>query len=402
MAVKAESSRQLILFRPEALDRVAAQSKSAEFRPAIEKLLGFAAEDLAMRPPSVMDKQVTPPTDDKHDYISLSPYTWPDPSKPDGLPYIYRDGEVNPEVDRYDRPNMAAMATAVHELALAVRLTGEQRYAAKAAELLRTWFLDEATRMNPHMAFAQQWPGDGVFDFMKQYYPIYVPGRGGKGIWCSFGGTIDGTIFTPLLASVELLRGAGTWSDADHAALQRWFDEYLNWLLTSKQGNDEASCRNNHGTWHCVDIVAFALFCGRDEIARQWLTQNVPQRIVMQIAPDGSQPEELERRTSFAYVCFTLVAFCDLALMGERLGVDLWTAEFEGRSLRKAIDWLAGHLNDGERFPGMNIHGIDRTMAVPVLALAADAYDEPAYREMIRGIKDYPADHRYRLVYPVD
>jgi len=402
MAVKDESQRQVMLFRTKALDRAAARKDDPQFRPATAKLLCWAEEDLAMRPPSVMDKQAVPPTDDKHDYMSLSPYTWPDPRTPDGLPYVMRDGEINPEVNHYDRPGLAAMTTAVHELALATRLTGERRYAAKAGELLRTWFLDEATRMNPHLSFAQHWPGNGDFDFVKRYYPIYVPGRDGKGIWCAFGGTIDGTVFTPMLESVSLLRGSGAWSERDHAALQRWFDEYLHWLLTSKQGRDEASCGNNHGTWHCVDIVSFALFCGRDDVARQWLTVNVPQRIASQFEPDGSQPEELVRRTSFGYVTFTLVAFCDLAMLGERLGVDLWNGEFDGRSLRRGIEWLAEHLNDGEDFPGLNIHGIDQTQAVPVLALAADAYGRDDYRQLIRDISDYPLEHRYRLLYPVD
>ena len=45
-------------------------------------------------PWSVMDKQHVPPSGDKHDYMSLGPYWWPDPDKPDGLPYIRRDGEV--------------------------------------------------------------------------------------------------------------------------------------------------------------------------------------------------------------------------------------------------------------------------------------------------------------------
>ena len=53
-----------------------------------------------MKPPSVMDKGVTPPSGDKHDYMSQAPYWWPDPTKPDGSPYIRKDGERNPEIDK--------------------------------------------------------------------------------------------------------------------------------------------------------------------------------------------------------------------------------------------------------------------------------------------------------------
>ena len=58
----------------------------------------MAAADRAMTegPFSVMDKPVLPPSGDKHDYMSRATYFWPDPSKPDGLPYIRHDGQTNP------------------------------------------------------------------------------------------------------------------------------------------------------------------------------------------------------------------------------------------------------------------------------------------------------------------
>ena len=61
-----------------------------------------AEADRAMSegPFSVMDKSVTPPSGDKHDYMSQAPYFWADPSKPNGLPYIRRDGEHNPEIKK--------------------------------------------------------------------------------------------------------------------------------------------------------------------------------------------------------------------------------------------------------------------------------------------------------------
>ena len=46
---------------------------------------------------TVMHKKQVPPSGDKHDYMSIGSYWWPDPSKPNGLPYIRKDGERNPE-----------------------------------------------------------------------------------------------------------------------------------------------------------------------------------------------------------------------------------------------------------------------------------------------------------------
>jgi len=49
---------------------------------------------------SVTNKTMTPPSGDKHDYMSQAPYWWPDAARPGGLPYVRRDGERNPELSK--------------------------------------------------------------------------------------------------------------------------------------------------------------------------------------------------------------------------------------------------------------------------------------------------------------
>ncbi|MGB8844729.1 MAG: alginate lyase family protein, partial [Terracidiphilus sp.] len=81
-----------------------------------------AAADRAMTegPFSVMDKPVLPPSGDKHDYMSRATYFWPDPSKPDGLPYIRHDGQTNPENRKItDHEEFGRMCEASRALALA-------------------------------------------------------------------------------------------------------------------------------------------------------------------------------------------------------------------------------------------------------------------------------------------
>lgn len=51
---------------------------------------------------SVMMKEKTPASGDKHDYMSQARYYWPDPTKPNGLPYINRDGVSNPELNKLE------------------------------------------------------------------------------------------------------------------------------------------------------------------------------------------------------------------------------------------------------------------------------------------------------------
>ena len=119
-----------------------------------------ARKFLSAGPFTIVNKQVTPPSGDKHDYMSQAPYWWPDPKTPYGLPYIRRDGERNPEIDKITEHRvMAQMEKAVETLARAYRDTGNQQYSAKAVELLRVFFLNPETRMNPNLEFAQGIPG---------------------------------------------------------------------------------------------------------------------------------------------------------------------------------------------------------------------------------------------------
>jgi len=158
-------SRQTLLV-PGCFEQVCERARTGrllpEEQPAFQRLILDAEEALLSRTESILEKLHEPPSGDRRDYFSLSVYFWPDPEKPDGLPYIPRDGEVNPEVGDYDRPRFLKMARSVDTLALAFALTGDGRFAAKAAEWLRVWFINPETRMNPNMLFAQYIPGDDV------------------------------------------------------------------------------------------------------------------------------------------------------------------------------------------------------------------------------------------------
>src|SRR4051794_37249688 len=110
----------------------------ADAAAAREALIKGADRALDQKPVSVMDKKKVPPSGDKHDYLSQAPYWWPDPSKPDGLPYIRRDGETIPSraTDDFDRTSIGRMIGAVSTLGQAFRETGEEKYAVHATKLL--------------------------------------------------------------------------------------------------------------------------------------------------------------------------------------------------------------------------------------------------------------------------
>src|SRR5690242_12328553 len=136
------------------------QNRDPAFALAFTKLKDDARRALEVKPLSVTEKDLPPPSGDNHDYMSIAPYWWPNPATPNGVPFIRRDGQVNPERDETsDRRRLENMIQTVQTLALGYFFTEREDYAAHAAELLRVWFLNPATKMNPHLKYAQAVPG---------------------------------------------------------------------------------------------------------------------------------------------------------------------------------------------------------------------------------------------------
>ena len=135
------------------------RQKDASLQPALDRLRQDAEDALKVPPGSVMDKHRNPPSGDQHDYLSQAPYWWPDPQNPKG-PYIRHDGRQNPErLIGTDYALWSRISAAVETLGLAYYFTGNEAYAAHAAQLVRVWFLDPGTRMNPNINYGQYVPG---------------------------------------------------------------------------------------------------------------------------------------------------------------------------------------------------------------------------------------------------
>src|ERR1041385_6443653 len=80
--------------------RSAINQSDKDIQAAWARLQRDAQKALAEAPFSITSKAVTPPSGDKHDYLSQAPYFWPDPKSPNGLPYIRRECERNPEINK--------------------------------------------------------------------------------------------------------------------------------------------------------------------------------------------------------------------------------------------------------------------------------------------------------------
>lgn len=117
------------------LERVKQSLHQPYFSAAYQELISGADRLLDVRPLSVMLKEKTPGSGDKHDYMSQARYYWPDPSKPDGLPYISHDGKSNPELDKLDRNRLGETAQRVTTLALAGTLAATRNMPKKQRNL---------------------------------------------------------------------------------------------------------------------------------------------------------------------------------------------------------------------------------------------------------------------------
>ncbi len=260
------------------------------------------------------------------------------------------------------------MSLAVDSLSLAFYFTDREKYAARAAFLLRTWFLNTDTRMSPHLRYSQAIPGSVT----------------GRGI-----GIIDTVRLLAMVDAAGLLEGSKSWTDDDHQALKKWFRAYLKWLRTSKHGRDESRASNNHGTWYDVQVACFALFVDDRETAKRILGSAGERRISRQIGPDGRQEHELPRTRSFDYSIYNLNAMFRLARLGEHVGVDLWHFKAkENASIRAALDYLAPYADAEKEWPHKQITGLNRAKLLPLLRQGFRAYEDPEYLSMIRKIPE--------------
>ncbi len=318
-----------------------------------------------------------PPGASPNDYVSLAEYWWPDPDKADGLPWIRRDGEVNPLCRRYDVVPMRCFFCKVQSLILSGFVRGDAAKFDAAADLLRAWYLNSATRMNPHLRYGQ-----------------FIPGR-------NFGrnfGIIDTRPLGGVFDLVERMPFRSKWTPADLAGVRQWAGKYLEWLLTDPLGIEEGNTLNNHATAYDVQVVSLANFSGRRDIAQDQLNRVSRARISIQFAPDGSLPLELERTCSKSYACAGLYFFLLLAYLARDYGIDLWN--FKGKhgvSIANGMRWLAPKIK-GRWSYGKQIIPFRKKEAAPLFFLAGKLDEN---MDFIALAKKYVAPEIWHTMYPL-
>ena len=372
--------RRTFVLRPDWLTTVKARAAALPHFTTAQKSL-FARAEAALTGPtySVIDKQKVPPSKDKHDYMSIGPYWWPDEKQPGGEPYVRRDGKVNPERDTnaFDTTALESMSASVEALTLGFYFSDDRRYAERAAQLLRAWFLDPATRMNPNARFAQGIPGR-------------TPGRAE--------GVLDTYRLLRVVEGIGLLAPSKTLTRSEQAGLEKWFSEYVDWMLSSPAGTEERAAANNHGLWYDYQLTQFALFARRIDIARAAVDRVAQNRIPQQIERDGKMPRELERTRALHYSLFALQAAAGVADLARCVKKDVWaSATADGRGLKVAIEFLLPYVGRESEFPYPDPKREPSEQSLDLFSRAAWAYRDPKYAHAAAVLAGFQPDSDINL-----
>lgn len=294
------------------------------------RIVKLAREAMKLKPPAVTDYIATNSAGGPHDFFSQADYTWPNPTNKSGFPYIGRDGQTNPNNFEHHRMAMRHMKDAVAALAAAYAVTGDDKYVPKAAELLRVFFLDEKTRMNPSLNYAQAELGKST----------------GNAI-----GVIDTLHLAELPMAVGFLEKSPKFDPAVDAGVKKWFADYIDWMTTSTNGLREMNAKNNHSIAYFVQLASFARFVDDQknlELCRERFKEVLLPR---QMTNDGSFPLELKRTKPYGYSIFQADNVAILCVLLSTPEDDLWKFKLpDGDTPLKSTEFIYPYLADKNKW----------------------------------------------------
>ena len=313
-----------------------------------------------------------------NDFYSNGDYWWPNPNTTNGLPYLQRDGQTNPDNFTAHRQIVRQLSDAIAALGAAYKITGDHKYVSKAVKLLRVFFLDEQTRMNPSLQYAQAVPG-------------VSPGRGT--------GIIDTLHIIEIPKAIEAMQNSSALPPEVLAGMKKWFADYIAWMTTSKNGKEEATTKNNHAVAFWLQVAVFADFT-RDEAnltecRRQFTEVFIPK----QMTNDGGFPRELARTKPYGYSIFQLDNMVTLCQVLSTKDNNLWNFTLpDGRSIRKAVEFLYPFLADKSKWTlKPDVNAWDAWPArQPSLLFTGIVFGEEKYLDLWRKLPADPTNEEVR------
>lgn len=346
-----------------------------------DRILRLANQALQLKPPAVTDHIATNSAGGPHDFFSQADYGWPNPTNKNGLPYVGRDGESYSNVFSYHRMAMRDMKDAVAALAAAYVITGDDKYVRKANELLKIFFLDEKTKMNPNLQYAQAVLGAATGE------PY---------------GIIDTLHLAELTVAIPFLEKSPAFDKSTDAGLKKWFDDYSNWILTSTNGIKEMNNPNNHSIACFVQLASFAKFTGDKKIFELSQRKFKETLFPNQMTNNGSFPRELKRTKPYGYSIFQADNLATLCVLLSTTNEDFWRIKLaDGRTPKNAVDFIYPYLADKNKWladgRGKDVmHWNDWLARQPCLIFAYAEFGDEKYLDLWRKLNPDPADLEIR------
>jgi hypothetical protein len=346
------------------------------------RVLAAAKRYLSAQPITITAFRAARSAGGRHDFFSEGDYWWPDPANPNG-PYVRRDGETNPDNFVAHRDAMRRLSQIVPTLAAAFQVTSDRRYARRATEHLRAWFVAESTRMNPHLLYAQAIKGVAT----------------GRGI-----GIIDTIHLVEVARAAAVLEQLGAIPEQTLAGTKQWFRGYLEWITTHPYGIEERNNGNNHSVAWALQVAAFAELVG-DENRLAEMRSFFKERLVPeQMAADGSFPRELGRTKPYGYSLFQLDIMGMLAEILSTPRESVWAFSTpDGRGMRKALEFMYPFIRDKSSWPRARDVMYHDAWPVrhPVLLFGGLALGESRYVELWKTLNPDPVVDEVIRNYPI-
>jgi hypothetical protein len=333
-------------------------------------VLDDAAWAMRQQPVTVTAQSSPRSAGGRHDFYSEGDYWWPNPKSADS-PYIQRDGMTNPDNFVAHRHAMIRFSKIVGALASAYILTADTRYVDHALTHCNAWFADTATRMNPHLLYAQAIKGRAT----------------GRGI-----GIIDAIQLMEVTQGLLAMERSGRGKDV-YAATKKWFGAFLFWLTEHQYGKDEMNADNNHGTCWVMQVSAFAKFTGNNELMKFCSERYKTVLLPNQMAADGSFPREIRRTKPYGYSIFNLDAMTTICQVLSTKENDLWNFTLpDGRGIRKGIEYLYPYVADKNKWPHKQdvMYWNEWPVAQPFLVFGANAYNNKEWLDTWKRLDHSP------------
>ncbi|KGB74556.1 hypothetical protein CNBG_0394 [Cryptococcus deuterogattii R265] len=321
-------------------------------------------------PWSVTNKSYTAKSGDKKDYLSWAVYHWPDCSNVqnttelteeevwDECDYVVRDGKVNPDIELVkDKQALQNMSNSVYLSAMAYLHTNDSQYTTHINHALHTFFINNDTRMNPNLNYAQVIRGPG--DQMGRHT-----------------GVLDLACMAKIVSGVQVMRSIkpAEWQQETETGIMQWASEQLNWLYTSEQGLGELNATNNHGTFAVNQVCALNVLLNQNDACVTALEDFYNGIYLDQIASNGDQPLESARTRPYHYRAFNLMALVTNAQFGDFVGLS--PSAWERRSAANTTIVDALHFAMLQNYTASNELTQSRALN-PVVAAISAKYGDP-------------------------